>query len=213
MTRNFNRVLSGRPRPTTTSHYDAEQISGTPHSRAHQTGAGATEVASEKGSGGRRNAATRSGRNGFRIRMWTVARTHFAHHLLTVRTHGGVSPRCMHLRDLTPSATHPSRRSFGTARRIRISSESHLGSTLRPGGAVLTRGVSRRSGSVAYIHADASPTEVLASPSWHQKRCRSNIIGKRFAVGTAPLQIRPHTAGVRRASPTIGATPRLGAAA
>jgi hypothetical protein len=33
---------------------------------------------------------------------------------------------------------------------------------LGPGRAVLTRGVSRRSGSVAYIHADASPTEVLA---------------------------------------------------
>ena len=33
---------------------------------------------------------------------------------------------------------------------------------LGPGRAVLTRGVSRRSGSVACIHADASPTEVLA---------------------------------------------------
>jgi hypothetical protein len=42
------------------------------------------------------------------------------------------------------------------------SSGSHLGSTLTPGRAVLTRGVSRRSGSVAYIRADASPTEVLA---------------------------------------------------
>ena len=53
---------------------------------------------------------------------------------------------------------------------------SHLGSTLRPGRAVLTRGVSRRSGSVACIHADASPTEVLAHPSWHRKRCRSTIV-------------------------------------
>ncbi len=33
-----------------------------------------------------------------------------------------------------------------------------------PGGAVLTRGVFRRSGSVAYVRADASPTEVLADP-------------------------------------------------
>jgi hypothetical protein len=41
---------------------------------------------------------------------------------------------------------------------------SHLGSTLNPGGAVLTGGVSRRSGSVAYIRADASPSEVLALP-------------------------------------------------
>ncbi|MDT5321672.1 MAG: hypothetical protein QOD88_4194 [Mycobacterium sp.] len=39
-------------------------------------------------------------------------------------------------------------------------SGSHLGSTLNPGGAVLTLGVSRRSRSVAYIRADASPSEV-----------------------------------------------------
>lgn len=39
---------------------------------------------------------------------------------------------------------------------------SHLGSTLNPGGAVLTLGVFRRSRSVAYIRADASPNEVLA---------------------------------------------------
>jgi hypothetical protein len=39
---------------------------------------------------------------------------------------------------------------------------SHFGSTLKPGGAVLTLGVSRRSRSVAYVHADASPSEVLA---------------------------------------------------
>jgi hypothetical protein len=61
--------------------------------------------------------------------------------------------------DLTDIA--PPRRSFGTARRIRKYG-SHLGSTLTPGRAVLTWGVSRRSGSVAYIHADASPNEVLA---------------------------------------------------
>ena len=42
-------------------------------------------------------------------------------------------------------------------------SGSHLGSTLKPGGAVLTLGVFRRSRSVAYIPADASPSEVLAS--------------------------------------------------
>jgi hypothetical protein len=42
-------------------------------------------------------------------------------------------------------------------------SGSHLGSTLNPGGAVLTLGVFRRSRSVAYIPADASPSEVLAS--------------------------------------------------
>ncbi len=41
-----------------------------------------------------------------------------------------------------------------------LSSRSHLGSTLKPGRTVLTRGVFRRSGSVAYIRADASPNEV-----------------------------------------------------
>src|ERR1700733_1008370 len=41
-------------------------------------------------------------------------------------------------------------------------SGSHLGSTLKPGGAVLTLGVFRRSRSVACIRADASPSEVLA---------------------------------------------------
>jgi hypothetical protein len=41
-------------------------------------------------------------------------------------------------------------------------SGSHLGSTLMPGRAVLTRGVFRRWGSVAYIRADASPSEVHA---------------------------------------------------
>ena len=39
-------------------------------------------------------------------------------------------------------------------------SGSHLGSTLKPGGAVLTLVVFRRSRSVAYIRADASPSEV-----------------------------------------------------
>ena len=39
---------------------------------------------------------------------------------------------------------------------------SHLGSTLKPGRAVLTLGVFRRSRSVAYVRADASPSEVHA---------------------------------------------------
>jgi hypothetical protein len=43
-------------------------------------------------------------------------------------------------------------------------SGSHLGSTLKPGGAVLTLGVSRRSRSVACIRADASPSEVHVTP-------------------------------------------------
>src|ERR1700753_2002679 len=40
---------------------------------------------------------------------------------------------------------------------------SHLGSTLKPGGAVLTLGDFRRSRSVACIRADASPSEGLAN--------------------------------------------------
>jgi hypothetical protein len=43
-------------------------------------------------------------------------------------------------------------------------SGSHLGSTLKPGGAVLTLGVFRRSRSVACIRADASPSEVHVTP-------------------------------------------------
>ena len=46
---------------------------------------------------------------------------------------------------------------------------SHLGPTLKPGGAVLTRGVSRRSGSVACIRAAASPNEVLAHSMMQQR--------------------------------------------
>ncbi len=41
-----------------------------------------------------------------------------------------------------------------------VEAGSHLGSTLKPGRAVLTLGVFRRSRSVAYIRADASPSEV-----------------------------------------------------
>jgi hypothetical protein len=64
---------------------------------------------------------------------------------------------------MTLGKPHPTRQSFGNTRRIR-STGSHLGSTLKPGGAVLTLGVSRRSGSVAYIRVDASPNEVLTQP-------------------------------------------------
>jgi hypothetical protein len=78
------------------------RISRTRRYPTHQLRAGPTKVASEKGSGSRRNAATGSGRNGFRIRMRTVARTHFAHHLLTARTHAGVT-QCTHMRGVEPA--------------------------------------------------------------------------------------------------------------
>ena len=53
-------------------------------------------------------------------------------------------------------------------------SGSHLGSTLNPGGAVLTLGVSRRSGSVAYIRVDASPNEVLTLSMMPEHSARVN---------------------------------------
>jgi hypothetical protein len=54
-------------------------------------------------------------------------------------------------------------------------SGSHLGSTLKPGGAVLTLGVFRRSRSVACIRADASPSEVLASVIVPSNSTRVNL--------------------------------------
>ena len=69
---------------------------------------------------------------------------------------------------------HPSRQSFGTTRRVRYPG-SHLGSTLKPGGAVLTRGVFRRSGSVACIRVDASPNEVHTRQIMHERYDRVNV--------------------------------------
>ncbi len=191
------------------------RISRTRRCPTHQLRAGPTKVASEKGSGSRRNAATGSGRNGFRIRMRTVARTHFAHHLLTARTHGGVT-QCTHMRGVEPAGWRTNLHPLVGASALHgvsgFSSGSHLGSTLRPGRAVLTRGVSRRSGSVACIRADASPTEVLASPSWHQKRCRSNIIEKYLTSAQHRRGSERTPAGVHRGWTAMGATPLLVAA-
>jgi hypothetical protein len=158
----------------------AERILGALHCAAHQLCADTTETASEKDSGGRRNAATGSGRNGFRIRMRTVTRTHIAP-TSSRPGHTGVSPKCTHNRRLKPSGDAPLSSELRHYTAYPVSSGSHLGSTLRSGRAVLTRGVSRRSGSVAYIRADASPTEVLANPSWHRNRCSSNILAKNLA--------------------------------
>jgi len=47
-----------------------------------------------------------------------------------------------------------------------------LGSTLNPGGAVLTLGVFRRSGSVACVRVDASPNEVLTQQIVRRERRR-----------------------------------------
>ena len=66
----------------------------------------------------------------------------------------------------TPENRTPLVRALAPHDVIRYSG-SHLGSTLKPGGAVLTRGVFRRSGSVAYIRVDASPNEVPVRPMMH----------------------------------------------
>jgi hypothetical protein len=97
-------------------------------------------------------------------------------HLLTAMTRAGVNRSPERKRHEQPAArrrSHPSRRSFGTARRIWKPPEATWAQPLGPGRAVLTRGVSRRSGSVAYVRADASPTEVLAVPWLH--RCPSHV--------------------------------------
>ena len=72
-------------------------------------------------------------------------------------------------------------------------SGSHLGSTLNPGGAVLTLGVFRRSRSVAYIPADASPSEVLASAIVPPRATVVNPTRRDFALLRAPhAEFEPH---------------------
>jgi hypothetical protein len=66
------------------------------------------------------------------------------------------APQC----DLAGSR-HPLVRALALHGVPRTVAGSHLESPLRPGRPVLTRGVSRRSGSVACVRADASPNEVL----------------------------------------------------
>lgn len=92
-------------------------------------------------------------------------------HLLAAGTHAGVVSQ--HTgeteRGRSDRGGHPSRRAstlHGVSPTEICGRGSHLGSTLNPGGAVLTGGVFRRSGSVAYIRTDASPSEVLVYASW-----------------------------------------------
>ena len=99
-------------------------------------------------------------------------------HLLTAGTHRGVTMFTCTEEARRPDEirrTHPSRRSFGTARRIWKTPEATWAQPLGPGRAVLTGGVSRRSGSVACVHADASPTEVLAALACTATRRSSNV--------------------------------------
>ncbi len=97
-------------------------------------------------------------------------------HLLTVRAHGGATR--LRTTGKRPGVRQPElctplvRASTPHGVSGRIEAGSHLGSTLKPGGAVLTLGVFRRSRSVACIRADASPSEVLAKSSWHPRNRR-----------------------------------------
>ena len=85
-------------------------------------------------------------------------------HLLAARAHGGADTVHAGRGESGRSAGHrtPLDRALalhGVSRKT----GSHLGSTLKPGRAVLTLGVFRHLRSVACIRADASPSEVLAS--------------------------------------------------
>jgi hypothetical protein len=83
---------------------------------------------------------------------------------------------------------------------------SHLGSTLKPGGAVLTLGVFRRSRSVACIRADASPSEVLAKAivppnSERVNLSRVNDHSRSVSVDRDPLWLFMNQDGNRRGRP------------
>jgi hypothetical protein len=187
-------------RPITTRWLVYQRISRTLRRPALQLRAGTTEVASEKPSGSRTNAATGSGRNGFQIRMRTVARTHLVHHLLAARTHAGVA-RCTHKGNLTPVTSHPSRRSFGTARRIRLFIRKPLGLNPSTGrscpdpGRLSTFGVSGLYPCRRLTYRGACPS-ILAPEAMQVKHNRKRIYG--------PLRIGAVQRGGRRGSPTMG---------
>jgi hypothetical protein len=130
----------------------------------------------EKGSAESDAPQAGSGRNGARISIRTVTGTHAS---LT-------SSRSQHVRitaQLARKQEYRTRQQAGSRTPlVRVSalhgvsgeSGSHLGSTLNPGGAVLTLGVSRRSGSVACIRVDASPNEVLTLSMMPEHSARVN---------------------------------------
>jgi hypothetical protein len=66
---------------------------------------------------------------------------------------------------------------------------------------------------VAYIHADASPTEVLAQSILAPEAVQVKHHWEKLNVSTAPVQIRPHAVEVRRALSAVGPTPLLAGAA
>ena len=161
------------------------RLSPLAQSRKAETSGG--EADSDHGNG----AGVGSRRNGHRSGIRTVVETHFA--LTSSRPgHTGMPTQCTRDEDSAENqGRHPSRQSFDTTRRIRPKQAgSHLGSTLNPGGAVLTLGVFRRSRSVAYIRADASPSEVHTDPWWHPDPAESNFLPNiRNSAGHGPLPV------------------------
>jgi hypothetical protein len=160
--------------------------------------------------GGGKNAGTGSGQDGFRI--GTIAGTHFAltssrpgHARVSLRSpvteearmKGGEPPIAPLSSELRHCTAYPEHRP-----------EATWAQPLGPGRAVLTRGVSRRSGSVACIRADASPTEVLANPWLH---CAPRLVKllieflthRRMACrGSHPLATRRRRSGDPRGLPS-----------
>lgn len=118
-------------------------------------------------------------------------------HLLAARAHAGANTLHNGMRRLGISTDRgtPLDRALALHGVSGNLSGSHLGSTLMPGGAVLTLGVFRRSGSVAYIHADASPSEVLAT-----------AIVPKTATGVKPARGN----GIQYRATGHGWAPRLG---
>ncbi|MDT5117711.1 MAG: hypothetical protein QOE30_3450 [Mycobacterium sp.] len=126
-------------------------------------------------------------------------------HLLTARTHAGVITSTYAGEVRMPGQQPAYRTPLVGASALHgvsgTSPEATWAQPLGPGRAVLTRGVSRRSGSVAYIRADASPTEVLADPCWH----RHPLLVKRRGKNSAQ-RVLTHIGGCGRCHDR--ATPR-----
>ena len=171
---------------------------------------------SRRAGGGWKNSAdsdaTRagSGRNGSRISIRTGIGTHTSltsSQSQNVRSIARLARKQEIQNPFEYREPHPARQSFGTTRRIRAYKKckagSHLGSTLKPGGAVLTLGVSRRSGSVACIRVDASPNEVLTPTMMHEHPAEVNSPRQE---NRTTLTSR-YESVTRSAGPDPGATP------
>ena len=132
--------------------------------------------------------------------------------------HTRVSPSCAHMKDSTPTAAHPSRRSFGTARRIRSSIRKPLGlnpwsgkscpdpgrlSTFGVSGLYPCRRLTYRGACVSIL----APEAVQVKHYW-KKICGQPLVSAdQNANGEAPSRVasrREHTTcGRRRLGSTV----------